>query len=46
MKSITAYAIVDKKNPVIKIKDIYDTKDVVLLDTEKIIKITISEKKD
>lgn len=46
MKSKTAYAIVDKKNPKIDIYDIYSDKNVLCAKGEKIIKVVISEYKE
>lgn len=41
MKTITAYAIVNKKKPVIKLIDIYPTRYVVKNDDEAIIEVEI-----
>lgn len=43
MKSKLAYAVVDKEKPVIRLNDIFDSKDVKVTKSEKIIKIEIKE---
>lgn len=45
MRQITAYVIVDKKNPKIKVAEIYtNKKDAVLLKSEKWVTVIIKEK--
>lgn len=46
MKSKIAYAVVSKEKPVIRLNDIFDSKDVVIQKKiEKIIKVEIKEVK-
>lgn len=41
MKTITAYAIVNKKKPIIKVRDIYPDRDVEKNDDEMFIQVEI-----
>lgn len=43
-KPITAYAVVSKNSPKLKLLDIYETDDVEVTAKEKIIKVLISAK--
>jgi len=43
IKPITAFCVVNRKNPVLSVFDIYDTDDIETNLNEDIIKITISE---
>lgn len=46
MKSKRAWAVVNKENPVIRINDIFDSKDIIIQKkTEKIIQVEIKEVK-
>lgn len=43
MKDLIAYCIVNKKNPKLRLLELYEDKDVKIEKTEKIIKVLISE---
>lgn len=43
MKSKRAYAVVNKEKPVIRLNDIFESNDVAITKSEKIIRIEIKE---
>jgi len=44
IRKIIAYAVVKKKNPKLKVSEIYEDKDITLNKDEEIIKVEIIEK--
>jgi hypothetical protein len=45
IRKIIAYAVVKKKNPKLKVSEIYEDKDITLNKDEEIIKVEINERK-